>query len=430
MNDTADLPVPPPQRVLLKHREVLEAALNSRSRATGGGFWFSLILFGLLCLAIWAGHLLAFWLVQQLPFPVMFAAGPYVPVVVPAFLALVAVKLALDIEQARVARSYLAGLAAAGAPLEREGWYEVTAEALVLTTERMTLAPAWHAIDRVERGAKGWVLSGDQLHFLIPFADFATPEAERDLLAAITARMTAEARARSRDAVEFAAGEAVPIAREHAPPPAEPATADVAGATASGLPQPAGWLTNEQATWAANVIYARLARPGSHGWAYPLTGAVTGLVVGMVLTSILVVTVPENWLYRSPALATLFGLSVPLATGALGLAYAYRRLGIVLGKAWRSELNARGVPEQVEARWTLTETGLAYRTARFSGEAAYASLHQLLHESGYWIIAADTLTLCIPDTAFAAPGEAEGFMSALLARMSEPARERSVRLTA
>jgi hypothetical protein len=426
MSEHAELPVPAPQAVHLKHAEVLEAAMASKSRLRGGGTWFTAILFALLCLAIWAGHVVTFWLVQQLPFAVMFAIGPYLPVLLPGMFCLFAVKLALDIEQRRVSRAYLAALAARGIPLERDGTYHVTPEALVLSTERIELAPRWAAIDHVERGARGWVLSADQLHFLIPFADFADPEAERALLAAITARMTPDARTRSREAVELAATPPV-AAAEAALAPAAEAHAEAPATKPLAAPAEAsGWLTQEQAAWAGNVTYAKVARPGFHGWAYPLTGAVTGLVVGLLVIGVLAFLVPSDWIMRSPALVGWFGFAVPLLGGALGLAYAHRRLGIVLAKAWRGGLVERGVPEQVEARWTLTDTGLAYHTARFSGEAAYASLHQLLHEHGYWIIAADALTLCIPDTAFASPDDANAFMAQLLSRMPEPARERSV----
>lgn len=199
-------PVAPPQTVVLKHAEVMASAFASRSRARGGGIWFSLVLFLLLGLAIWLGHLTSFWLVQQLPVAAMMALAPWLPVFIPAYFCLVAAKAALDIEQHRVTRAYLSSLAATGAPLERQGVYEVTDDALVLTTERMVLAPRWHAIDTLERGKHGWVISADQLHFLIPFADFPDSDAQRPLLAAIAARMTSEARARSRDAVEFAEG--------------------------------------------------------------------------------------------------------------------------------------------------------------------------------------------------------------------------------
>lgn len=428
MDEPTDLPLPPPQQVLLRHSEVMGAALRSSSRVRGGGTWFTAILLVLLCLAVWAGHLATFWLVQRLPFAAMFALGPYLPVVIPALFALFCLKLAIDVEQWRAQRAYLSVLAARGIPLERTGTYHVTAEALVLRTERIDLSPRWEAIDQVERGAKGWVISADQLHLLIPFADFADPETERGLLAAITARMTPDARTRSREAIEFASAPPSPAAD---PSPAAAAGPETLVAERSPPPcEASGWLTQEQAGWAGSVVYAKVARPGFHSWAYPLTGAVTGLVVGMLVVGILGLLVPGHWMVRSPMLAGLSAFALPLLGGALGLAYANRRLGIQLAKAWRGGLALRGVPDQVEARWTLTDTGLAYHTARFSGEAAYGSLHQLLHEGGYWIVGADALTLCIPNTAFASPGEANGFMTQLLGQMSEPARDRSVRLTA
>lgn len=424
----ATLPAPPPVHVVLKHREVLAAALNSSSRIRGGGTWFSLALLALLCLAIWLGHLLAFWGAQQLPFPVMFALGPWLPVILPAVLCLVAVQLALNLEQRRASRVYFNRLAAIGSPLERAATYEVTDEALVLTTERMVLAPRWHAIDTVERGTDGWVLSADQLHFLIPFAAFDSEDAQRPLLAAITARMTPEARARSRDAVEFAeAGPGnIAEASSNTPPDAATQPTDAEANLPGETVEARGWLTQEQASWAANVIYSRIAHVGFHRWAYPLTGAVSGFVGSALMVALFVLLVPSELLMRAPFAVFVGGFLVLILGAAYGLGMGYKRLGIVLGKAWNSGLDARGVPQQLEAHWRLTATGVCYETARFSGEAAYASIHQLLHEHGYWIIGADSLTLCIPDTAFGSAQDAEIFMSRLLARMTEPARARSV----
>lgn len=419
-------PTPPPQRVLLKHAEVMASALASSSRARGGGLWFTLALLLLLCLAVWIGHLAAFMLAQELPLPALFLVGPWLPVLLPAALGLIAVKLALDLEQGRAGRAYLARLAAIGAPLEREATYEVTPEALVLTTERMVLAPRWPAIDTVERGEHGWVLSADQLHFLIPFAAFPSSEAQRPLLAAITSRMTAEARGRSREAVEFA--ELAPAANpaethQTAPPMAEKAPEAL---PSEPVLEARGWLTQEQARWAASVIYGRVAHAGFHQWAYPLAGGVTGFLAAVVLVGAAGFLIPSGLLMRYPA-AVFFGGAVLLLSGAaFGLRRSYNRLGIVLGKAWDAGLDRRGVPLQIEARWGVTETGITYHTERFSGEASFASIHELLHQHGYWIIAADALTLCIPDAAFVSPAEAHTFMSRLKSRMTEPARARSV----
>lgn len=419
-------PAPPPLPVILKHREVMAAAIASSSRAKGGGIWFTLFLFAALYVALWLGGFLTFWGVQQLPFAVMFAIGPWLPDIVTAVLCLVAVKLALDFEQRRAGRAYLKRLAAIGSPLERPGTYEVTPEALVLTTERMVLAPRWHAIDTLERGADGWVLSADQLHFLIPFAAFPEEDAQRPLLAAITARMTPEARARSREAVEFAEGAAAELA-----PASQAAAAAPEGPTSSSEELSAsGWLTQEQASWGASVIYADVARPGFHRWAYPLTGAVTGTVVAIVAVGLLILMLPRNLLWQFPTLAFGGILMAILAGSALGLATAYKRLGLVLDKAWRSGLESRGVPLQIEARWSLTDSGLSYATARFSGEAPFSAIQQILYRHGYWIVAIDALTLCIPDTAFVSGEQARVFMSHLLARIDEPARARSVNLSA
>jgi hypothetical protein len=294
MSDEPAASFPPPQKVILRHSEVMAAAMASNSRIRGGGTWFSLILFALLCAAIWLGSLFSFWFVQQLSFEAMFAIGTYLPTVIPGFFALVAAKIAIDIEQRRANRAYLRTLDAIGAPLEREGVYEVTEEALVLSTERMVLAPRWAAIDTIERGEKGWVISADQLHFLIPYADFPSVDAQRPLLAAITERMTPEARARSRDAVDFA--NVAPerpqdFARRQSPSMAATPSSAPSGALPD-VPVASGWLTQEQAGWAAGRIYRKIVKPGFHAWAYPLTAGVTGAVIAILLFGIVAVFVP------------------------------------------------------------------------------------------------------------------------------------------
>jgi hypothetical protein len=427
MTEHASTSLPPPQKVVLRHSEIMAAAIASNSRAGGSNAWFGLALFVLLCTAIWLGHLTAFWLVQQLPIEAMFTLGPYLPVVIPAALTLIAVQFALDIERRRAGRAYRRSLSAVGAPLEREGVYEVTEEAFVLRTDRMVLAPRWSAIDTVERGRAGWVLSADQLHFLIPYADFPSIDAQRPLLAAITARLTPEARTRSREAVAFAeSGSARPEnATSPTSPTADTPTTEARAGDARDLPLAAGWLTQEQAGWAAAVIYNKISRTGFHSWAYPLTGAITGMLVTILPVGIILAAIPPEYILHFPLLIYAMAWLVPLVGGVLGLAFANRRLGVVVGKAWQQVLAERGVPEQLEAQWTLTDSGLSYRTSRFAGEAAYASIHELLHEHGYWIAATDALTLCIPDTAFVSPDEANAFMAALLARIPQAARARS-----
>lgn len=419
----------PPVTVRLRHAEVIEAALASRSRGQGHPLLGSAILFALLVAAIWLGHLSTFFLVQRLPFEAMFMIGPYLPILLPALLCLFAVGVALRAQQRLAERSYLQHLAAIGAPLERDGSYEVTPDALVLHTERVVLAPRWAAIDTVEKGRKGWVVSADQLHFLIPFEAFPDDEAQRPLLAAITARMTPEARARSREAVEFAETAPSPAApEEFAENPAAPSATIAPGQAGSVAPVASGWSTIEQGNWAASLVYARLSRLGFHGWAYPLLAGVTGAVVGSVVVLVVAAVAPMEFYLQHQAAMTWGGFLLTIAFATAGVVWGGRHAGLVAAKHWRENLALRGVPDQIEATWQLTPTGLAYRTARFAGEAPYAAIHQVLREDAYWLVAVDTLTLCIPDPAFASPGDARSFIAALLERIEPPARERSVRL--
>ncbi len=198
---------PPVHRATLRHRQVLAAAMASRSRSVSLP-WLSIGLFLGLVGAVWAGHILSFWLVQRLPFAWMFAIGQYLPTVVPAFLAFVVVVLVSSLQSRAISRAYLGNFDRLGIPREIEAQFEVLPDGLRLSTDRITIFPRWHAVDTVERGSEGWVISADHLTFLVPGDSFADQAAERAFVAAVVSHLTAEAAERSADAVAFAAGAA------------------------------------------------------------------------------------------------------------------------------------------------------------------------------------------------------------------------------
>jgi hypothetical protein len=192
-------------RALLKHREVLAAALAARSRSIAL-YWISTALFLGLVVAVWAGGLVTFWFVQQLPFEWMFAIGPTLPTVVTALFAYLVVALVSWGQNWAIGRGYMRNFKRLGIPLEIDALYEVLPEGLRLTTDRMTIFPRWHAIDTVERVKQGWALSADQLTFLLPRESFADETTERLVIAAIVENLTEPARERSPTAVAFATG--------------------------------------------------------------------------------------------------------------------------------------------------------------------------------------------------------------------------------
>ena len=193
-------------RAVLRHRQVLAAAMAARSRPISLS-WLLALLFAGLLLAVWAGGLFSFWFVQQLPFEWMFALGPYLPTFVTALFAYFVVVLVSWVQNRVMGRAYLRNFTRLGIPLEVEALYEVLPEGLRLTTDRITVIPRWQSIDTVERVKQGWVISADQLTFLLPRESFPDQAAERAVLAAVLERLSESARDRSRAAVEFAAGE-------------------------------------------------------------------------------------------------------------------------------------------------------------------------------------------------------------------------------
>ena len=190
-------------RALLKHDDVMKASMASRSRPTSVT-WIGLLLGVGLFLAIELGHRFAFWLVQQLPFDAMFAIGTSLPTVIPALFALIAVIFVGAIQNWAIRRAYLRNFPKLGIPAEIDAEFEILPDGLRLTTDRITIFPKWQAIDRVERLDLGWVLSADQLTFLIPRASFADEAAEGTFIAALVDKLSPEARQRSPAAAALA----------------------------------------------------------------------------------------------------------------------------------------------------------------------------------------------------------------------------------
>jgi hypothetical protein len=193
-------------RTVLRHRQVLAAVMASRSRAVSVHWLLVALVAGLLA-AVWVGHLFAFWLVQQLPPSWMFAIGPDLPTVIPALFALVVVLVIGSVQQRAISRAYLRSFARLGIPTEIQALFEVLPEGLRLSTERITIFPRWHAVDTVERGTDGWIVSADHLTFLIPRESFADEDAEREFVAALVEHLVPLARERSPEALAFAGRE-------------------------------------------------------------------------------------------------------------------------------------------------------------------------------------------------------------------------------
>ena len=193
-------------RAVLKHRQVLAAAMAARSRPLSLYWLVAGLIVGLL-LAVEAGHLIAFWLVQQLSFGWMFALGPYLPTFVAALFAYLVVVMVSWVQNRAIGRAYLRNFTRLGIPLEVDALYEVLPDGLRLTTDRSTIIQRWHSIDTVERVPQGWVVSADQLTFLLPRESFTDEAVERAVIAAILEKLSEPALERSRAAAAFAAGE-------------------------------------------------------------------------------------------------------------------------------------------------------------------------------------------------------------------------------
>lgn len=187
-------------------------------------------------------------------------------------------------------------------------------------------------------------------------------------------------------------------------------------------------LCDDEMTWAASKVYSRVAKAPIHTRLYmtlaTLGGTMSGVVIALVISIFFsAYQMATYW----PVTLAVFLLLTALGT-VWGVGRGWKKISILLDKAWREGLVKRGVPPEVEARYALREDGIEFTTGRLTALATYASIHEILHDDPYWIIAADGQTLCLPDRAFASAQEAEAFLQLLWQRIDQPSRDRS-RLT-
>jgi hypothetical protein len=97
-------------------------------------------------------------------------------------------------------------LAERGQAYEQPLTLRLTPEALVYDLGELTMTARWPCVTDLYRTRKYWVFLVQSSAMMLPRRFFATPEAERDFIAAATLRMTDAARARSPDATKLAGG--------------------------------------------------------------------------------------------------------------------------------------------------------------------------------------------------------------------------------
>lgn len=405
-------------RAVLRHRQVIAAAMAARSRPVSL-HWLSAGLFLGLAAAVWAGHAVTFWFVQQLPFAWMFAIGTHLPTLIPALFAFVVVAVVGTFQNRAVGRAYLNNFDRLGIPQEIEALFEILPDGLRLSTERITIFPRWQAVDTVERGTEGWVVSADHLTFLVPRDSFTDEAAERAFVAALVDHLPDEARGRSSEAVAFASDVAGPPGDglQEEDPAAPPASPPALRARTR--------ITAQEMSWAGRVGFDRIARPGWHTLLYPMLAAVVGGLLGMMASGMLLAFLPLEITLGNVMLFAALSFVLPLIGGAAGLWLGHRRLGTVLYKAYHAALAQRGAPSTAECEWSLGEDGLVSASTRGNATTHWDAISEVFRADAYWIVLADLSANAIPSRAFADETAERAFIGSLVARLPQLARERS-----
>jgi hypothetical protein len=401
-------------RATLSHRRVMAAAMSARSR-TLPVHWLSAGLFAGLLAAVWLGGLVTFWAVQQLPFEWMFAIGVYLPTLITALLAYLVVALVASVQDRVIRRAYLANFGRLGIPEEIEARFEILPEGMPVTTARITIFPRWEAVDTVERGADGWVLSADHLTFLIPHDSFADEAAARTFVAAIVEHLTEAARERSPEAVAFAGGEASETSEPCAvatPEPTGPLTAHAR-------------ITRQEASWAGRVGYDRIAHPNRHAFFYPALSALVGGMLGLVASGLVLMLAPLSMTLANVMVFAGLTFLLPLIGSAAGLWLGYRALGRIFEKAYHAALAARGSPDEADCEWEIIDEGFVTRSTRGTSTTRWEAISEVFKADAYWIVLSDVAVNVVPRRAFAGEAAERAIVAALLGRLSSPARDRS-----
>lgn len=105
-----------------------------------------------------------------------------------------------------VTRQWRRGMRARSVPDPLTGAVEIRPDALVWRTAAVELHFLWTAISEVLRLGPYWVVWSEAQSIFIPRRWFGDEQEERQFISGLVGRLGAEARARSQDALAFAAG--------------------------------------------------------------------------------------------------------------------------------------------------------------------------------------------------------------------------------
>lgn len=129
----------------------------------------------------------------------------------------------------------------------------------------------------------------------------------------------------------------------------------------------------------------------------------------------------ESWIWIAP----LLSLGVPVILflfGIVGINNWYnRQASAKFARIWAGY----GIPDAVEARYTLGEDGFTMRTERGEFTSFWPSVISLAKVSEGWVVTSDLSTYLIPSTAFDDKNSEARFVSSILARLDDAAVARS-----
>lgn len=112
-------------------------------------------------------------------------------------------KIGERIGAAKHYRAFLDGLRKRGTPETLATRYQITPDAFLVQTDRLSYAAAWPSLLEVFLGPRHWLLQTDTITFILPRDAFATLEAERSFMAEFARHLPASALKRSQSALQM-----------------------------------------------------------------------------------------------------------------------------------------------------------------------------------------------------------------------------------
>lgn len=176
----------------------------------------------------------------------------------------------------------------------------------------------------------------------------------------------------------------------------------------------------------AEVVHAHQRAVGSSAFMtwIPATGALLGLALPLALLP----TAYAALFLVNPAYGILLNTiegGIYAASTVIGYALGLKMMGRTYHRRYLFGMYRRGMPAGLTASYRILDDAFEVDTGRIQYRVNWGSVLEMMPTAASWLVVVDTTTFVVPRSAFADEESQRRFVTALLAHIPAPARERS-----